>query len=102
MVCTTCPDQFLSKEGEVSPGCLSVTVTAHRDSTKIEHHTIPAVHLTASPPRAKGQKCLILKGQIVGQIWGIKECKLRKQQVVLSNGVVLPLDNICLVIEAHA
>ena len=60
VVHTTCPDQFVSKEGEVPPGCLSVTVTAQRDSTKIKHHMIPAVHLTASPSRAKGQKCLIL------------------------------------------
>ena len=102
MVRTTCPDRFLGKEGQVPPGCLSVTVTAHRDSTKIEHHMVPAVHLTAAPPRAKGQKCLILKGKIVGQIWGIKECKLRKQQVILSSGVMLPLDDVCLVIEARA
>ena len=102
VVSTTCPDRFLGKEGQVPPGCLSVTVTAHHDSTKIKHHMVPAVHLTAAPPRAKGQKCLILKGEIAGQIRGVKECKLRKQQVILSSGVMLPLDDVCLVIEARA
>ncbi|KAL4065288.1 hypothetical protein J3A83DRAFT_4190674 [Scleroderma citrinum] len=71
-------------------------------NTKIEHHTIPAVHLTAAPPRAKGQTCMVLKGELAGQIWCVKECRLKKQQVVLSNGVVLSLNDVCLVIEAHA
>ncbi|KAL4062239.1 hypothetical protein V8B97DRAFT_2026896 [Scleroderma yunnanense] len=102
LVCTTCPNQFLGKDGEVLAGFLSVTVTAHCDSTKIEHHTIPAVHLTAAPPRAKGQTCMVLKGELAGQIWCVKECRLKKQQVVLSNGVVLSLNDVCLVIEAHA
>ncbi|KAL4072422.1 hypothetical protein V8B97DRAFT_1917201 [Scleroderma yunnanense] len=89
-------------DGEVLAGFLSVTVTAHHNSIKIEHHTIPAVHLTAAPPKAKGQTCVVLKGELAGQIWCIKECRLKKQQVMLSNGVVLSLNDVCLVIEAHA
>ncbi|KAL4074011.1 hypothetical protein J3A83DRAFT_4187567 [Scleroderma citrinum] len=67
VVYTTCPNQFLSEDGETLAGFLSVTVTAHHDSTKIEHHTNPAVHLTAAPPKAKSQTCMVLKSK-----WQVK------------------------------
>ena len=101
MVRTTCPDQFLGQNGPVPTGCVSVTVTGNRDSTRIEHHVVPAIYLTAAPPRAKGQKCLVLKGEMAGQVHYTKVCKTRQKPpvVVLSNGITLPLDDTCLVID---
>ena len=96
----TCPDQFLSPNGKVPDGCVSVTVTAHCDSTKIEHHTIHAEHLTASPPRGKDQNCLILKGDRAGQVHKVKDCKSRQQKVILYDRTLFTFDDICLVIDA--
>lgn len=102
VVHTTCPDRFLGPEGPVSSGCVSVTVTAHHNSTQIERHVIPAEYLTAAPPRGKDQKCLILKGKMAGQVHCVKLCKTRQQppMVILYNGTSLPLSDTCLVIEA--
>ena len=100
VVCLTCSDQFLSPISIVPDGCVSVTVTAHRDSSRIEHHTISAVHLTASPLRGKDQKCLILQGKRAGQVHKVKDCKSRQRKIVLYNGTSFTFDDICLVIDA--
>ena len=101
VVCLTCPDRFLSPtDGKVPDGCVSVTVTAHCDITKIKHHTIHAIHLTASPPRGKDQKCLILKGERAGQVHKDKDCKSRQWKVVLYDGTSFTFDEICLVMDA--
>ncbi|KAL4078484.1 hypothetical protein V8B97DRAFT_2021528 [Scleroderma yunnanense] len=77
VVHTTCPDQCLGKDGPAPPGCVCTTVTA------------------LSAPKGKGEKCLILKGEKVGQIHIIKECRTKKQQVVLNNGTMLPFNDVC-------
>ena len=100
VVRSTCPDRFLSPNGKVPDGCVSVTVTARRDSTRVDNHTIPAIHLTASPPRAKDQKCLILEGDRAGQVHMVKDCKSRQQKVLLYDGTSFSFDEICLVIDA--
>ena len=103
VVYTTCPDRFLGPEGPIPPGCVSVTITAHHDSTRIEHHVIPAEHLTPAPPRAKNHKCLVLKGEMSGQIHHVKQCKTRQQppMVILYNGTSLPLNDTFWIVDAR-
>ena len=100
VVRSTCPDRISSPNGKVPDGCVSVTVTAHRDSTRVDNHTIPAIHLTASPPRAKDQKCLILEGDRAGQVHMVKDCKSRQQKVLLYDRTSFSFNEICLVIDA--
>ncbi|KAL4063582.1 hypothetical protein V8B97DRAFT_1876595, partial [Scleroderma yunnanense] len=87
-------------DGPAPPGCVCTTVTALH-TTKIKHHTIPAKCLTSAAPKGKGDKCLILKGEKAGQIHVIKECRMKKQQVVLNNGTMLLFDDVCWVIGVH-
>lgn len=96
----TCLDQFLGKEGPAPPGSVCATVTALHGPI-IEHHTIPAEYLTPAAPRGKGKKCLIIKGLKAGQVHSIKECRTKKQQVVLDDRMTLPFDDVCWVVEAH-
>ncbi|KAL4064571.1 hypothetical protein J3A83DRAFT_4191290 [Scleroderma citrinum] len=67
----------------------------------IEHYMIPVECLTPAAPKGKGEKCLMLKGEKAGQIHVIKECRMKKWQVVLNNGTTLPFDNVCWVIGVH-
>ncbi|KAL4065005.1 hypothetical protein V8B97DRAFT_2025797 [Scleroderma yunnanense] len=87
-------------DGPAPPGCVCTTVTA-LCTIKIEHYMIPVECLTPAAPKGKGEKCLMLKGEKAGQIHVIKECRMKKWQVVLNNGTTLPFDNVCWVIGVH-
>ena len=102
VVRTTCPDRFLGKEGPAPPGCVSTTVTALRTGARIEHHMIPASCLTPAAPKGKGDTCLILKGNKKGLIYAIAQCRTRKWEVVLGDGMTRPFDDVCLVIRDSA
>ncbi|KAI6009145.1 hypothetical protein EDC04DRAFT_2610693 [Pisolithus marmoratus] len=81
VVRTMVPDRFstvVHGRGLAPPGHVSVTVTSSTVSANIEHHFIPARDLTPANPRSAGQYCLVLHGELVGQIHRVKKCQVKK------------------------
>ncbi|KAI6038183.1 hypothetical protein EDC04DRAFT_2604269 [Pisolithus marmoratus] len=81
VVHTTVPDRFSTVVhglGLAPPGHVSVTVTSSTVSANIEHHFIPACDLTPANPRSAGQYCLVLHGELAGQIHRVKKCQVKK------------------------
>ncbi|KAI6027117.1 hypothetical protein EDC04DRAFT_2605984 [Pisolithus marmoratus] len=106
VVRTTVPDRFstvVHGHGLAPPGHVSVTVTSSTVSANIEHHFIPARDLTPANPRSAGQYCLVLHGELVGQIHQVKKCQVKKDPkgVELEDGTKLPLGDVCQVISAN-
>ncbi|KAG6327264.1 hypothetical protein ID866_11825 [Astraeus odoratus] len=77
-------------------------VSSSTVSSTVEHHNISADCLTPSPPSAANQQCLFLQGKHADKVHCIKQCRSRKLplQVVLENGDILPLSEVCQVIPA--
>ncbi|KAI5981176.1 hypothetical protein EDC04DRAFT_2916842 [Pisolithus marmoratus] len=106
VVHTTVPDCFSTVVhglGLAPPGHVSVTVTSSTVSANIEHHFIPACDLTPANPRSAGQYCLVLHGELAGQIHQVKKCQVKKDPkgVELEDGTKLPLGDVCQVIPAN-
>ncbi|KAI5982199.1 hypothetical protein EDD15DRAFT_2203144 [Pisolithus albus] len=102
IVCTTVPDRFftvMQERGRAPPGHLSVTVTSSTVSANIEHHFIPARDLTPANPTSSGQYCLILRGELTGQIFRVKKCQSKKEPrgVELDDGTKLRFGDIAYV-----
>ncbi|KAI6019588.1 hypothetical protein EDC04DRAFT_2607505 [Pisolithus marmoratus] len=106
VVHTTVPDRFsmvVHGLGLAPPGHVSVTVTSSTVSANIEHHFIPARDLTPANPRSAGQYCLVLHGELAGQIHRVKKCQVKKdlKGVELEDGTKLPLGDVCQVIPTN-
>ncbi|KAI5980848.1 hypothetical protein EDC04DRAFT_2617888 [Pisolithus marmoratus] len=81
VVHTMVPDCFstvVHGHGLAPPGHVSVTVTSSTVSANIEHHFIPVRDLTPANPRSAGQYCLVLHGELAGQIHRVKKCQVKK------------------------
>ncbi|KAI6017298.1 hypothetical protein BKA83DRAFT_4128437 [Pisolithus microcarpus] len=99
IVRTTVPDRFLTvaqERGRAPPGHLSVTVTSSTVSANIEHHFIPVRDLTPANPMSSGQYCLVLRGELTGQIFWVKKCQSKKEPrgVELEDGTKLRFGDI--------
>ncbi|KAI6030077.1 hypothetical protein EDC04DRAFT_2605586 [Pisolithus marmoratus] len=106
VVRTMVPDRFstvVHGRGLAPPGHVSVTVTSSTVSANIEHHFIPARDLTPANPRSAGQYCLVLHGELAGQIHRVKKCQVKKDPkgVELEDGTKLLLGDVCQVISAN-
>ncbi|KAI5997200.1 hypothetical protein EDC04DRAFT_2612590 [Pisolithus marmoratus] len=106
VVRTTVPDCFstvVHGHGLAPPGHVSVTVTSSTVSANIKHHFIPAHDLTPANLRSAGQYCLVLHGELMGQIHWVKKCQVKKDPkgVELEDGTKLPLGDVCQVISAN-
>ncbi|KAI6004946.1 hypothetical protein EDD15DRAFT_2191682 [Pisolithus albus] len=107
IVHTTVPDHFFTvvqERGRAPPGHLSVTVTSSMVSANIEHHFIPARDLTPANPTSSGQYCLVLWGELTGQIFRVKKCQSKKEprEVELDDGTKLRFgDETTCVANAH-
>ncbi|KAI6004785.1 hypothetical protein EDD15DRAFT_2191560 [Pisolithus albus] len=102
IVRTTVPDRFFTvvqERGRAPPGHLSVTVTSSTVSANIEHHFIPARDLTPANPTSSGQYCLVLRGELTGQIFRVKKCQSKKEPrgVELDDGTKLRFGDIAYV-----
>ncbi|KAI6015602.1 hypothetical protein EDC04DRAFT_2608827 [Pisolithus marmoratus] len=100
VVHTMVPDHFsmvIHGLGLAPPGHVSVTVTSSTVGTNIEHHFIPVHDLTPANPRSAGQYCLILHGELTGQIHQVKKCQVKKdlKGVELEDSTKLPLRDVC-------
>ncbi|KAI6017319.1 hypothetical protein BKA83DRAFT_4128456 [Pisolithus microcarpus] len=99
IVCTMVPDHFLTvaqERGRAPPGHLSVTMTSSTVSANIEHHFIPVRDLTPANPTSSGQYCLVLWGELTGQIFRVKKCQSKKEPrgVELEDGTKLRFGDI--------
>ncbi|KAI6009911.1 hypothetical protein BKA83DRAFT_4133142 [Pisolithus microcarpus] len=99
IVHTTVPDCFLTvaqEHGHAPPSHLSVTMASSTVSTNIEHHFIPMNDLTPANPMSSGQYCLVLWGELTGQIFWVKKCQSKKEPrgVELEDGTKLQFSDI--------
>ncbi|KIK14996.1 hypothetical protein PISMIDRAFT_115970, partial [Pisolithus microcarpus 441] len=106
IVCTMVPDHFLTvaqERGRAPPGHLSVTMTSSTVSANIEHHFIPVRDLTPANPTSSGQYCLVLWGELTGQIFRVKKCQSKKEPrgVELEDGTKLRFGDVCQVIPVN-
>ncbi|KIK18716.1 hypothetical protein PISMIDRAFT_108911, partial [Pisolithus microcarpus 441] len=106
IVHTTVPDCFLTvaqEHGHAPPSHLSVTMASSTVSTNIEHHFIPMNDLTPANPMSSGQYCLVLWGELTGQIFWVKKCQSKKEPrgVELEDGTKLQFSDVCQVIPVN-